>query len=583
MYSRNIESGNLIPCENYCDQPYIVVLPSGAWLCVMTTGSGLESKPGQHIVSTTSSDYGVSWSELIDVESADDFMSSWATPLLVPGGRVYAFYNYNFDGKASQTGGWLVYRYTDDGGLTWSSRRHRVPMRITERDRTNDSSGEYQYFWVIDKPIVADGHMLFAFTKLRNGFQINGGEGWLICSDNILTERDPERINWELLPEGEKGIWHPDFGDIQEEFFVEELSDGSLYTLYRTEEGFIASATSGDGGRSWSQPVVLKDNTGRAIGNPRACPRLWKAPNGKYLLWHHNNSFPGWGNSPVRSPVWISGGHEAEGIIKWSQPEVLLYTQDLTLRGMSYPDFISVDDRYWVTETQKFEARVHEIDAALLEALWNQHETRTRTDKNLVLEAPGPESSGELLSGARIEIPQLPDLDAGSITIELQFRLNSLRPEQDLFNTFGPPRKGIRICTNESRSLRIEVTDGQSRRYTDVIDTPIPGSNARAVPHFMWDADANVLTESQLHHVVFILDGPARLLLVVVDGMLCDGGHERIQGWWRLNPDIKSICRDRICAVSDNLDGSIKSMRLYDRALTVTECIGNYRFLRSEI
>ena len=141
--SRNIESGNPIPCENYCDQPYVVVLPSGTWLCVMTTGAGLESKPGQHIVSTTSDDYGATWSPLIDVESADDFMSSWATPLLVPGGRVYAFYNYNFDGKASQTGGWLTYRYTDDGGLSWSPERYRVPMRITERDRTNDSSGEY--------------------------------------------------------------------------------------------------------------------------------------------------------------------------------------------------------------------------------------------------------------------------------------------------------------------------------------------------------------------------------------------------------------------------------------------------------
>ena len=109
------------------------------------------------------------------------------------------------------------------------------------------------------------------------------------------------------------------------------------------------------------------------------------------------------------------------------------------------------------------------------------------------------------------------------------------------------------------------------------MDTPNPGDDARAVPHIMWDGDANVLKENQLHHAVFILDGSARLLLVVIDGVLCDGGDERIQGWWRLNPDIRRICRDRICAVSDDLDGAVESIRLYDRALTVSECIGNYR------
>ena len=62
---RNIRNGLVIPDEGYCDQPYVVVLPDGAWLCVMTTGSSHEGQDGQHVVSLRSSDRGRSWSCLL--------------------------------------------------------------------------------------------------------------------------------------------------------------------------------------------------------------------------------------------------------------------------------------------------------------------------------------------------------------------------------------------------------------------------------------------------------------------------------------------------------------------------------------
>jgi len=37
---RNIRTGHVIPDEGYCDQPYVVVLDDGTWLCTMTTGPG---------------------------------------------------------------------------------------------------------------------------------------------------------------------------------------------------------------------------------------------------------------------------------------------------------------------------------------------------------------------------------------------------------------------------------------------------------------------------------------------------------------------------------------------------------------
>src|SRR5689334_20616714 len=78
---RNIRSGSPIPKEGYVDQPYIVITRDGTWLCVLTTGRGIEGEPGQHIVATTSRDKGASWSPLIDIEPADGPEASWVMPL----------------------------------------------------------------------------------------------------------------------------------------------------------------------------------------------------------------------------------------------------------------------------------------------------------------------------------------------------------------------------------------------------------------------------------------------------------------------------------------------------------------------
>jgi hypothetical protein len=39
---RHLANGRIIPSEGYADQPYIVQTDDGAWLCVMTTGTGVE-------------------------------------------------------------------------------------------------------------------------------------------------------------------------------------------------------------------------------------------------------------------------------------------------------------------------------------------------------------------------------------------------------------------------------------------------------------------------------------------------------------------------------------------------------------
>lgn len=65
---RNISNGYHIPAENYTDQPYVVVTSNGEWVCVLTTGAGLEGQHGQHVVSTVSTNQGKAWSTPIDIE-----------------------------------------------------------------------------------------------------------------------------------------------------------------------------------------------------------------------------------------------------------------------------------------------------------------------------------------------------------------------------------------------------------------------------------------------------------------------------------------------------------------------------------
>ena len=380
---RNIRAGFSIPDENYCDQPYVVVTKNGGWLCTLTTGPGREGQSGQHVVSTISHDKGRTWSPLVDIEPSDGPEASWVVPLVTPGGRVYAFYTYNgenirtLNGKdiRADTFGWYAWKYSDDNGCTWSKDRYRLPMRLTACDRTNDWRGAVQLFWGIDKPNIFDGVTLFAFTKLGK-YMLEQGEGWLYRSDNVLTERDPAKVRWELLPDGDRGICAPEFGSTQEEHNIVFLTGKTLFCVYRTTLGYPCQSYSDDGGHTWTKPEFMTYTPGgRKVKTPRACPQTWRTHDSRFLFWFHNHSGAGFTS---RNPVWILGGIAKDGRIHWSQPEILLYDPAPRFK-MSYPDLIEQDGRFWVTETQKTIARVHEVDRTLLEGLWSQGKLKTVT------------------------------------------------------------------------------------------------------------------------------------------------------------------------------------------------------------
>ena len=290
---RNLQNAPCIPKEGYVDQPYIVITKNGDWLCTLTTGPGSESQPGQHVVATLSSDKGRTWSPLIDIEPSSGPEASWIVPFIAPSGRIYVFYDYNGDHIKEVNGkplirlsallGWYVFKYSDDGGKTWSDRRYRLPMPVAEVDRKNAWGGAVQQFWGIDKPEVAGKDVVFGFTRF-NRMPKRIEEGWLYRSDNLLTEPDPDKIRWKLLPETERGIRSDAFEPAQQEHNIASLANGDLCCMYRTDTGYLASAYSRDGGRTWSMPESPVYAIGGRLKNPLGCPPVWRLPDGRFLL-----------------------------------------------------------------------------------------------------------------------------------------------------------------------------------------------------------------------------------------------------------------------------------------------------------
>jgi hypothetical protein len=610
---RNIVYGHRIPCEHYSDQPYVVVNADGSWTCVVTTGMGVEGNRGQHVVALRSTDQGKTWSEPVAVEPADGPEASYAVLLKTPSGRIYCFYNHNTDnlrdviaddppfkgGKCKRVDslGYFVFKYSDDQGRSWSGKRYVIPVREMAIDRENPYGGKVRFFWNVGKPFVHERAAYVSLHKVGgfgHGF-FTRSEGVLLKSEDILTEGDPKKIAWETLPDADAGLrTPPGGGPIAEEQSYCVLSDGSFYCVYRTIDGHPAFTYSRDRGRTWAVPQYKRYADGRLMKHPRAANFVWKCANGKYLYWFHNHGgrfvreakdagFP----YNDRNPAWLCGGVEADTpqgkIIRWSQPEILLYDDDPFIR-MSYPDLIEDRGRYFVTETQKNLARVHEVDSKLLEGLWNQFALRPSAIATEGLALTLPEK-GEAMPSA-IPMPKLPDFctrdaaraDYGTkdlrqgFTLDLWLRLDSLSA---LRRGSGPPRacrgaagqvildnrtdngKGFCLQTTSRETIEIVLNDGRTENR--------------------WDCDPGICEAGKLHHVVVIVDGGPKIIVFVVDGRLCDGGEFRQFGWGRFSPHLRGAAGDQTLRIGPDLKGRIETLRIYNRCLRISEAIVNHR------
>lgn len=598
--ARHISRGRNIPSEGYADQPYIVKTDDGAWLCVMTTGAGREGAGGQHVVSMRSTDQGRTWERPVDIEPADGPEASYAVLLKVPYGRIYAFYNHNTDRipevkredqgvyKRVDSLGHYVFKYSDDHGRSWSATRYEVPLREFECDRNNVYGGKLRFFWNVGRPLILGDAAVMVIHKvgaMGAGFFAQS-EGAFFKSKNILTERDPEKITFETLPDGDIGLRTPTGGGrVAEEQSIVQLSDGSLYCVYRTIDGWPACSYSRDGGHQWTPPAYKTYTPGgQRVKHPRAANFVWNCSNGKFLYWFHNhggafvgrmtadfgggrpaaiNGTPG---SPYddRNPAWLMAGREVDTpqgkCIEWSQPEILIYDDDPYIR-MSYPDLVEEEGKFFVTETQKNLARVHQIPGALIEGLFAQWDNRTIATQGLVLNLP----AGQPLA-PEVPAPKLPklnnrdakradygcvDLRAG-FSLDLWMQLDALSPGQVLLDTRDASGAGVAVSTGTEGTIGVALNDGRSESS--------------------WRSDRGTVQAGKLQHAVITVDGGPKIITFVINGVLGDGGDERQFGWGRFSPHL----RTPEGAPTLKIGAAVKSLRVYNRPLRTSEAVSHF-------
>ena len=97
-----------------------------------------------------------------------------------------------------------------------------------------------------------------------------------------------------------------------------------------------------------------------------------------------------------------------------------------------------------------------------------------------------------------------------------------------------------------------------------------------------WSCDVGLLKPGREHHVVVTVDGGPGIVTWVVDGVLCDGGSQRVRGWQRfrrrgeqqsLLGRVARSASGQAAARADVVGG----LRIYGRALRTSEAISNYR------
>lgn len=412
-------------------QPYFTVSAQGTWI-VSWTQTSEEVEPGQRgdqrAVCSRSTDGGLTWSPEIVIEEVDNReinlppqpeyrqpvisgsaqhtheggsptvepptcrarVPAWPMVFAVPFlDRVYAFYWYNINGNVYRDAGHMFFKFSDDDGLTWSP-RYQIPIRRTAIDQ----EGFDMHGWNFGQPMVLqNGKVMLTFNKIQPTTLPALFENWrtevfFLVAENLLTETDPTKLTFQLLPEDDYGLIVPNTRTgkpFAQEASVVSLASGRLLTVMRTDTGFIYYATSDDYGSTWTRPDVLRASpNGPGLRQP-VCPApLTKLRDGRYvLLFHNNNGTANGGAGPYaslrnRTPLWLAVAREARGIVEnagliFSAPRVVIENgaepKGSTGRtDISYQRFFQRGGRYFIVYNhRKLDINIHAVAPELLE------------------------------------------------------------------------------------------------------------------------------------------------------------------------------------------------------------------------
>lgn len=562
---RDIANGRTIPTEagGYCDQPSLCELPDGSWLCSVTTSGGHEGSTAQYVSIMKSRDQGKTWDTPRRLEPMEDgsyWESSYSKLITSPDGTAFCFYCYNDRHITPAEAGVgrvdmgiaFVYRYSRDGGETWS-RRIKIPIRETSIDwempQIAKDGSFVPLFWNVAKVLVREGAVYVPLTKIGcRDFFMSHGEGLLLKSENLFS--DPEHAVWQTLPETDRGIRGVEgFDTVSEEHCFCFLSDGTIVCTFRTRNGGVGVSYSRDGGNTFGESALLRYPDGRMVKNTRANNTFWDIGNGRYLYWFTNCGHEGY---YPRNPVWVSAAVEADTpagkVLRLSEPEIILYST-VPGTGFSYPDILFGADCLYISETQKTQARLHGIPWGFIEGMFAQFE------ENAVC---GVQADAVLVPGVH-EIEPL-----GAVYTD---------------------RNGVRFYTLTGLSFAFELAfAGSAGTLFDSRDEHGEGVLIRVSEDGEIEADIRECRESCMlrsapelregrHRVTVVFDFPAGTGYFVIDGKLADGGETRACGWQMINRYMMSAGNGTQVRVGK----SAEKVRIYRQALTVTECVISQR------
>ena len=72
------------------------------------------------------------------------------------------------------------------------------------------------------------------------------------------------------------------------------------------------------------------------------------------------------------------------------------------------------------------------------------------------------------------------------------------------------------------------------------------------------------------------LDAGPKIITIMVDGVLCDGGAERQYGWGRWQGRLGDVTGSGKLRLGPSLKGELKRLRIYDRYLRTSEVVAHF-------
>ncbi|MEA3365539.1 MAG: LamG-like jellyroll fold domain-containing protein, partial [Candidatus Hydrogenedentes bacterium] len=169
--------------------------------------------------------------------------------------------------------------------------------------------------------------------------------------------------------------------------------------------------------------------------------------------------------------------------------------------------------------------------------------------KGLILDLPQ-------VSPGEVDMPKLPSLEDGGFTIDFWAAFENLEAGQIILDN-RKDGKGLAVTTAKNGTVRIDFSDG---------------ANSGG-----WDSDPGMIEHGKRHQISIIVDGGPNIVTFVIDGVVCDGGTHRQFGWGRFDPAIENINGDSKAKIASRINGTLETLRVYDRYLLNSEAIANYR------